>query len=373
MRLAAVIAVFAFATIAPQHGLAADDKAPPQVQVPSIRNPVDKSYRHMVEGMDVFDTNHFLAPQATLRFQLLPRQPDVDMGGIVLKVVADSLAINIALAADNSFALERNQQALAEDASVIPNRKANSMTWRAMVRSPGLAAHTRRLGDSRLECMVGITSGLLSYEPKTAEERQELLRLSKYGCNWTRSTYLLFAERPLFSVTMRDGDRSDTLAFDKLYAGGMARDTAFMDGCDCQSLQDRTYVLPMDDTSWSDDTIVAFEYMDDVPAQAAILPVPAAQRDTQQDNRIEVGVSTRADVLAATGETHHLRFNSGYEVWLFKAKPDQPPPAPGKTGLEVEVVLLFDPAGKLKKLRRSQVVAVNQAALPPAALPPRDK
>ncbi len=78
-------------------------------------------------------------------------------------------------------------------------------------------------------------------------------------------------------------------------------------------------------------------------------------------------------MLAATGETHHVRFNSGYDVWLFKVESDQPPPEPGKTGLEEEVVLLFDPTGKLKKLRRSQVVAGSQPVLPPAVLPPQDK
>jgi hypothetical protein len=33
--------------------------------------------------------------------------------------------------------------------------------------------------------------------------------------------------------------------------------------CDCEVLVDRTYYLPLGDTSWPDDTLVEFEYMDD--------------------------------------------------------------------------------------------------------------
>jgi hypothetical protein len=333
---------------------ATDVKPLTKVDVSFTRNPVDKSFRQMVEGMDLFEKNHFMAPQATLRFRLLPRQPDVDMKGIVLKVLGQTTAINIALAADNSFALPRDALALAEDASVMTNRKANSMTWRAMIRSPGLPENTRRLGDVRLECMVGIVAGLLSYEPGTAQEREQLLRLSKHGCNWTRSTYLLFAERPLFNVTLRDGSRTETLAFDKLYAGGIERDAAFLAECDCQALQDRTYFAPMDDTSWSDDALIEFEYMDDAPVvvPAPSLPAALARGAGQEQPRIEVGTSSKADVLAAIGQTHSLRFNSGYEVWLFKYKVEPPTPGQEKPGQPDEVVLLFDPSGTLRKLRR---------------------
>ena len=51
----------------------------PTVEVPSTRSPVDKSYRKMLQGAERFKREHALAPQASLRFRLLPRQPGTDM------------------------------------------------------------------------------------------------------------------------------------------------------------------------------------------------------------------------------------------------------------------------------------------------------
>ena len=42
------------------------------------RDPVEKSYRKMVRGMDLFDAQRGLSPNGVLRFKLLPRKPDTD-------------------------------------------------------------------------------------------------------------------------------------------------------------------------------------------------------------------------------------------------------------------------------------------------------
>ncbi|MGZ5270656.1 MAG: hypothetical protein ACXWC6_08570 [Ramlibacter sp.] len=58
---------------------------------------------------------------------------------------------------------------------------------------------------------------------------------------------------------------------------------------------------------------------------------------------IAVGRSTQPEVAARLGEADRLRFDNGYEVWVYRAHPvraDQP-----------ELVLLFAPDGVLKKLR----------------------
>ena len=122
-----------------------------QIVVQATRDPVDKSYAKMVKGMDTFEKMHQLAPDATLRFKLLPRAPDAQMDGIVLKIVGDTFSIPVELAPDHTFALERNQQAIDERAAVMINRKENSMTWRTEIRTPGLPHNMRRLGDLRLE------------------------------------------------------------------------------------------------------------------------------------------------------------------------------------------------------------------------------
>ena len=104
-----------------------------EVKVTALRNPVDKSYRKMVAGMDLFERQHALAPEAPLRFKLLPRKRDTDMRAIELDILGESFTTPVAVAPDHSFALERDAKALAEDASVRPNRQKQSMTWRSEI------------------------------------------------------------------------------------------------------------------------------------------------------------------------------------------------------------------------------------------------
>src|SRR5450830_266470 len=121
----------------------------PQVKVDATRDPVDKSYRKMLQGVDRFERDHALAPQAVLRFRLLPRQPGVDMKGVQLRIAGDSVSIPLPLAEDNSFAPVRNAQAAREDAILIANRRASSMSWRAQVITPGLPA----CSTARIKCV----------------------------------------------------------------------------------------------------------------------------------------------------------------------------------------------------------------------------
>jgi hypothetical protein len=233
------------------------------VTVTSTRDPVDKSYRKMVRGMERFEREHALAPQATLRFRLLPRTPQVDMHGITLRVVGDSVTVPVPVGPDNTFVLPRNQQALREDSAVLANRKTTSMTWRAQVVTPGLPPDTRRLGDLRLECLVGVEAGLVSNSSPLFGWIASALSSPEQVCNSADGNFLFFTERPVFSVTLRAGERSEILPFRFLYAGGeQARD--MLAYCDCQVLLDRTYYAPIWDKRWPDDTLVSFDYMDEV-------------------------------------------------------------------------------------------------------------
>lgn len=240
--------------------LAADDA----VVVTALRHPVAKSYDRMVAGMELFEQRRHLAPGAALRFKLLPRKQQTAMDGVELEIAADSVGIPLEVAPDRTFVLERNDVALKEKAKVVPNRKAGTMTWRADVRTPGLPPHTRRLGDLRLECEVGMKAGLISdYPPSFFGWLDELLPQGPSYCHRTEPRYLFFADRPLFSVTLLDGPRREVLSVDRLYAGA-SRDASWKKGlgyCDCEALVDRAYFVPLGDTSWSDDTLVELEYM----------------------------------------------------------------------------------------------------------------
>lgn len=252
-----------------QAGQGAPDASKPQtVTVTSTRDPVDKSYRKMIRGMERFERERALAPQAVLRFHLLPRTPGVNMGGITLRVLGDHIAVPVQVADDNTFVLPRNEQALREDAAVIANRKTTSMTWRAQVITPGLPPGTRRLGDLRLECLVGMEAGLVSNSSPLFGWISDALTSPEQVCNSPKGNFLFFNERPIFSVILRAGERSEILPFRMLYAGG-EQTREMLPFCDCQVLLDRTYYAPIWDRSWPDDTLVSFETMDDPPAAEA--------------------------------------------------------------------------------------------------------
>lgn len=239
----------------------------PQVTITALSDPVEKSYRKVVQGMDYFDrARAVLAPHASLRFKLLPRKPDADMDHVVLKVIGSTFAYEVPIAADHSFVLKRDFKAMQEDAVVSPNRKRLSMTWRTEIRTPGLPPDSRRLGDLRLECQVGLEAGLVSNRGPFARIADLFTDPMSY-CDRKDAKYLYFAERPLFSVTLVAGARREVLPVDQLYAmasddPGLKYDLPY---CDCEMLIDRTYFLPLGDHSWPDETRVEFEYMDDRP------------------------------------------------------------------------------------------------------------
>jgi hypothetical protein len=256
---------FASARAAVPAASAAQDTPAATVNVRSTRDPVDKSYRKMIKGMERFEREHAFAPKASLRFRLLPRTPDVRMDGITLRVAGDTVSVPVPVAPDNSFVLPRNEQALREDADVLANRNTTSMTWRAAIETPGLPPDTRRLGDLRLECRVGMEAGLVSNSSPLFGWISSALDTADRVCNDPEGNYLFFATRPIFSVRLRAGARVKELPFKMLYHGGeKTPDT--LPFCDCQVLLDRTYFAPIWDKSWPDDTLVEFDYMADAPA-----------------------------------------------------------------------------------------------------------
>ena len=255
------LSCLAFAAACGAPALAQTAAPIPSVTVSSTRDPVDKSYRKMIKGMDRFEREHALAPAAALRFRLLPRLSSAKMTGITLRVAGDNVTLPVPVAEDNSFVLPRNEQALREDAAVLANRKTNSMTWRVSVQSPGLPDGVRRLGDLRLECKVGMDAGLISNSAPIFGWLSNMLTDTDKVCSDPQGNYLFFAERPIYGVTLRSGERSLALPFKMLYAAG-DQTAETLPYCDCQVLLDRSYYAPIWDPSWPDDTLVEFDYID---------------------------------------------------------------------------------------------------------------
>lgn len=241
---------------------------PPVTVTAAPRDFVEKSYRRMIRGMDLFERQHAYAPNASLRFKLLPRKRDTNMKHIELEVLGPTVDLELPIADDDTFTLPRNQKAWDEDAIVTPNRRSRSMTWRAEIRTPGLPPGTRRLGDLRLECRVGLEAGLVSNNDQLLSKMIHAFtdNPERY-CSNPDAHYLFFAPHPLFGVTLVAGNRREELPVSELYAAasedpGLPYDLPF---CDCEVLVDRTYFMPLGDASWPDDTLVEFQYMDDQP------------------------------------------------------------------------------------------------------------
>ena len=261
----AVLMLAPFNALAQQPGGAALPSV--TVSAKANRDPVEKSYRKMIRGMDLFDAERSLSPNGDLRFKLLPRRAETDMSSIEIEVIGSTESFSVPVLPDNTFTLARNQLALNENAQVIPNRKAQSMTWRSEVRTPGLPAGTRRLGDLRLECRVGMESGLISRSATFVGRMAQALINTPAYCDKPEPLYLFFADKPLFGVTLVSGQRSFVLPIDKLYASASSdpRLAGDLADCDCEVLVDRTYFLPLGDRSWPDETLVKFDYMDGSP------------------------------------------------------------------------------------------------------------
>ena len=311
----------------------------------NVRDPVEKSYRKMVRGMDLFERMRSMAPQATLSFRLLPRKRDTDMNRIRVDVVGKEVDFNVLVRPDGTFILPRDRQALAEDAVVTPNRRALTMTWRTEIRTPGLPPATRRLGDLRLECEVGIEAGLISNNRGLFDRITDML----FGdtpdyCSGKAQRYLYFSDKPLFNVTLVDGVRRQVVPVDRLYAGAsvepdLQRELPF---CDCEVLLPRTYFLPLADRSWPDDTLVEFESMDD-PSRAQD-PGEALPLQRELD-AVVIGRSTAAELAAALGPMTVMRFDNGYTVAVHRGAPIR------KDGDAPELVVLFSPSGQAVKAR----------------------
>lgn len=298
------------------------------IEITALKNPVDKSYRKMVKGMDLFEREHGLAPAASLRYKLLQRKPGGQIEHARVQILGRSFSQPITVAADHTFTLPRERKALDEDAVVQSERRAETMTWRADVRTPGLVSDVRRLGDLRLECEVGMEAGLVS-QYSVVDRLFDFFENSRDYCASRVQKYLFFAERPLFSVTLKSGDRRETLPIEKLYAASInGRRKDELRHCDCEALLDRAYVLPLGDKSWPNDTLVQLEYMD----------APAEKTAADAANDALLIGNSKAQVQGAYGPAAAIRFDTGYEVWAYRY---------GKS----EFSVLFAPSGVVEKTR----------------------
>jgi hypothetical protein len=192
------------AGIAPVHAGDAEDggKAPAVVTISALRDPELKSYRAMLKGADAFKAFSALAPDAELRFYLLP-PPGAAAEGLSLVITDGDRSVGVPIAQDNSFELPRLPLFENTDAELRLNVKKDRIAWFPLVRTPGLPQDTRRLGDLRLECEVRWAAELHKVS------RADRILFRSYGgpCHTRKVAVYFFTQRPLVSATLVEGDR----------------------------------------------------------------------------------------------------------------------------------------------------------------------
>lgn len=222
-----------------------------QVAVSSSKDPDWKPYRKMLLGLDAFDRHHALAPQAELKFVLRPQQPNLALADLKLRIVGDRTTIDVPIAADATFSVPRDEAAAADDADLRLSSKKGLFRWRPDIRTAGLPAGTRRLGDLRLECEVRWAVD------KFDASFLQLAYLVPLGgvCHTSRSRVFFTSASPIVGATLVSGSRREKLPAERL------------------DVKDRTrYAPPLHDQNWPDDTLVELEFM----APVAVSPVSAA-------------------------------------------------------------------------------------------------
>lgn len=224
---------------------AADDTAPAAdadgaqvVQVSGLRHPELRPYKRMLEGIEAFEHNHRLAPDAALRFKLTRVDGTAPPAGTTLQLRGDHTAIAIAVAGDGGFSLPFSKEAADDGADLVSNQKTSTLRWHADIHTPNVPANARRLGDLRLECEVAWAIGKadLSFISRNA------IALLGGPCGSKRNPMYFEAPSALAAATLVEGERSLPL---KVIEQNR-----------------RVFAVPLGDAGWTDDALIRYDYGD---------------------------------------------------------------------------------------------------------------
>ncbi len=258
-----VLAAFAMAFISLTASAAPPDPSIQEIVVSDWRHSDHRSYRSMLDGMDEFEKNHDRAPDAALRFKIISRNKPDTAATLHLAIVGDTNAIPVPLAEDLTFTLIRDDQAKKDDAIVGSNRRDPSFVWVPDIRTPGLPANVRRLGDLRLECMVNWAAKIRP--PILAPTASALAAITGNPCLNDMFHPLFIADRALFNITLQSGTRRAQISANWFH--GANAPPGVLELTELRFFYDRLFALPLADKSWPDDTRVEFDYMDDEAAK----------------------------------------------------------------------------------------------------------
>jgi hypothetical protein len=221
------------------------------------------------KAAQAFAADHVRAPEATLRFVVMPRDLRVPIASIHLLIEdprSPQLApIPIPLAADGTFTIPELHVPLSEDAMVRSNQPVGSLHWRPLVMTAGEPADARRLGDLRLECEAKEAGRL---------NRPDLPFFARvFGSSASECAsgdeHFFIAPSALAGVTLDDGTRQVDIAPDRVAESSNGRLIPRSYHLYEDGWRDRAYSPPLGDLSWSDNTLVRFHYLAGPPTASS--------------------------------------------------------------------------------------------------------
>ena len=305
-----------------------------------------KTLAQLFKAEALFAKHHALAPAAALRFKVYARTQADRAPAMQLDLVTAGGRQPVVLDAEDRFDVDPAWRALDEGTEIRSRLADGRVTWRPDIRSPGVPAGERRLGDLRLQCRVGFESGVA--RGLSPLSRLLALALPRDGCTTRGRSVSSFADAPIFAVTLVHGSQRLTLSALNLHGlrdrYGERYDWGY-------SLRERMFRLPMGDERWPDDTRVVFETMDDPPTP----PEPALS--ALQDDWVRAALALEPGVAPAEVAQ---RLGPASDDTVFESGPrlqrhvhDVVTP---QGRLPVEVVSVFGADGGLRKaqLRRAE-------------------
>jgi hypothetical protein len=259
MRLLPMVCALALCGAAA--GAAAQEDDVQKVPVQGIKNPEMKSYRAVWKGLDRFESEHKLAPAVPeLRFRVLANSGKGycvgmcigstaalpgDGADLAVRIAGDDVSVTVPVTADGYFSVPRSEALYDAKADLVLNQRKEKYRITVDVRTPGLPATVRRLGDLRLECKVNVA--IIKEEiPFWIVAMVNSILLTRDWCTGHMGKeYVNFGFPslvPLASATLTYGDRNEKLE------GGK-----------------RGFSVRLGDPSWPDDALVKLEFAPQEP------------------------------------------------------------------------------------------------------------
>jgi len=227
------------------------------VHVNAMRDPEVRKYKVILAGLDAFDDYHRLAPNADrLRFHLDRRGRDANPAAPTVRLAGnEGFSLPLPVDADGRFTVPRSSAAKDADSELELNRKRNLYRIAPDVRTPGLPAHQRRLGDLRLECRVTVAMAKEEI-PFMITVMINGILLTTDWCSFfnttKNATFSFRTEAPIRQALLVEGKRSALL-----------------------HTRERSYDVPLGEESWSDDAVIELQYAEaSAENQEDYTPIP---------------------------------------------------------------------------------------------------